>query len=144
MKNASIVSFYESQAYFWPMKNKTEEKLIFVYNANSGARNAILDSVHKMMRPSTYKCNLCDITYGLFWENRKWKHFRQESAHQMTFLYKDAFLKQYASKFGHKFDFPVVLVEADTDLEILVSTQELNTLQSPQELIELVQERTAH
>ena len=129
--------------YFWYMEKNTAQKLIFVYNARSGARNAIFDSVHKVLTPSTYQCNLCDITYGLFAENQKWKRFRQDSIHEMTFLYKDGFLKHYASKFGYKFDFPVVLIEAGTDLEILVSAQELNKLQSPEELIEVIRERTA-
>ncbi|SHG85038.1 hypothetical protein SAMN04488116_2679 [Flagellimonas flava] len=117
-------------------------KLIFVYNANSGARNAILDSMHKVFSPSTYECSLCDITFGVVSENKTWKKFRQESEVQMDFLHKDEFQKEYASKFGHKFTFPIVLMEGERGLEVLISSDELNQLQGPEELIQLVRERT--
>ena len=123
------------------MENQIREKLIFVYNANSGKRNAILDSMHKVLSPSTYDCNLCDITYGLVSENHTWKRFREESKHDMVFLHKDEFAKKYASKFGAKFTFPIVLVEGTGGLEVFIGTEELNDLKSPYTLIQLVQER---
>lgn len=117
-------------------------QLIFVYNANSGKRNALLDSMHKVFSPSTYDCNLCDITFGLVTENKLWKEFREQSNLPMTFLHKDEFAKSYASKFGHRFTFPIVLMENDYDLEVFISTEELNALQSAQELIEVIQKRS--
>ncbi|WP_435624835.1 GTPase [Flagellimonas sp.] len=123
------------------MKKQIREKLIFVYNANSGKRNAILDSMHKVFSPSTYDCNLCDITYGLVSENTTWKKFREESEHDMVFLHKDEFAKKYASKFGAKFTFPIVLIEGINGLEVFISTEELNVLNTPKMLIQLVVER---
>ena len=84
-------------------------KLLFIYNANSGKINGYLDALHKVVSPKSYTCNLCDITYGIFTENKAWKKFRNESAIDMQFLHKDEFLKKYASKFGSKFTFPLVL-----------------------------------
>lgn len=127
--------------YFCKMKEKNLQKLIFVYNANSGARNAILDSMHKVFSPSTYDCKLCDITFGVMTENKTWKKFRQESKHQMVFLHKDEFGKKYASKFGYKFDFPIVLIEGEKGLEILISTEELNQLKTAHALVRLVKKR---
>ncbi len=124
------------------MEKKAAKKLIFVYNADSGARNAVLDSMHKIFSPSTYDCNLCDITYGAFTENRIWKRFRKDSPHQMVFLHRDGFSKRYASKFGYKFDFPIVLIEGKKGLEVLISNQELNGLKTSRALIRLVKERT--
>ncbi|WP_343487661.1 GTPase [Allomuricauda sp. d1] len=124
------------------MKKKPAQKLIFVYNANSGARNAVMDSMHKVFRPSTYECNLCDLTYGTFSENRVWKRFRQDSVHKMVFMHKDEFAKRYASKFGYKFDFPIVLIEGDNGLEVLISNTELSELKTPRSLVRLVEERT--
>ena len=108
------------------------QKLLFVYNANSGARNALLDSMHKVFSPNTYDCKLCDITFGIVSENKTWKRFRKESPHEMVFLHKDEFTKGYASKFGHKFTFPMVLI----------STEELNQLHTAQDLMALVESRT--
>lgn len=123
------------------MKSETNQKLLFVYNANSGARNAILDSMHKVFSPSTYNCNLCDITFGVMAENRAWKKFREQSNIPMSFLHRDEFAKTYASKFGHKYTFPVVLIEGNDELELFISTEELNALQSAQELIDTIQKR---
>ncbi|MBT8264838.1 MAG: GTPase [Muriicola sp.] len=122
-------------------KNKTK-KLVFIYNAASGLRNAFLDSAHKIISPKTYNCNLCDITFGVFKEHAIWKNFRKGSGLDMEFLHKDEFQKQYASKFGYAFTFPIVLVQSAYDLEVLITTEELNTLRAPQELIDLITSRT--
>lgn len=124
------------------MKSKSDKKIIFVYNANSGTRNAILDSMHKVFSPATYACSLCDITYGIVSENKTWKKFRQEREYNMVFLHKDEFTKTYASKFGHKFDFPIVLFEGVDGLEVLIATQELNELKNANDLVNLVKQRT--
>lgn len=124
------------------MKKKITQRLIFVYNANSGVRHAVMDSMHKIFSPSTYDCNLCDITFGVMSENNTWKKFRQESDKQMIFLHKDEFSKAYASKFGHKFTFPIALIEGENELEVLISTLELNKLKTAEELAQLIIERT--
>lgn len=116
-------------------------KIIFVYNANSGTRNAVMDGMHKVFSPSTYECKLCDITYGVVSENRTWKKYRQNSLHKMVFLHKDEFAKQYASKFGYKFEFPIVLLEGDMGLEVLIATEEINKLKTSHGLIRLFKER---
>ncbi|MFC4218598.1 GTPase [Flagellimonas marina] len=117
------------------------KQLLFVYNANSGKRNALLDSMHKVFSPSTYDCNLCDITFGLVGENRIWKKFREQSKMPMSFVHKDEFTKSYASKFGYKFTFPIVLLEGNNGLEVFIPKEELNELQSAKELIDLIRER---
>jgi len=118
-----------------------QEKLIHVYNANSGLRNMIIDGAHKIFSPSTYECNLCGITFGAFTENRIWKEFREETSLEMEFLHKDEFKNQYASKFGYNFDFPIVLDISDNDLEVFITTDELNELESAEELISLIKSR---
>ncbi|UII80706.1 GTPase [Flagellimonas sp. CMM7] len=125
------------------MKKKDLPKLLFIYNANSGARNAILDSMHKVLSPATYDCNLCDITFGVVSENKTWKKFRQANKQEMIFLHKDEFAKKYASKFGHKFTFPIILVEGEHGLEIVISTEELNQLKAAHALVRLVKERAS-
>ncbi|WP_411030258.1 GTPase [Spongiimicrobium sp. 3-5] len=125
------------------MNNSTLHKLLFVYNADSGIRNALLDSAHKILSPDTYDCNLCDITFGVFTENKVWKAFREENDGQMEFLHKDEFAKQYASKFGYKFTFPIVLAITEDAMEVFVGTEELNTLESAEALVTLIQERQA-
>lgn len=123
------------------MIKKELQKLLFIYNANSGLRNTILDGAHKIISPNTYQCNLCDITYGAFTENRVWKKFRKDSDLAMEFLHKDEFQEQYASKFGHSFQFPIVLGITASEMEVLVNTEELNALDQAEDLIALIKER---
>ncbi len=61
----------------------------------------------------------------------------------MVFLHKDEFAKKYASKFGYKFDFPIVLIEGGNGLEVLITTKELNGLKTAGGLIRLLKERVS-
>lgn len=124
------------------MKNDPFKKLIFVYNADSGLRNVLVDGARKILSPTTYECSLCSITYGAFTENSAWKKFRKETDLTMVFLHKDEFAKQYKSKFGHKFTFPIVLNETELGHEVLIATNELNGLSDARELIDLLVKRT--
>ncbi|PKP25884.1 MAG: GTPase [Bacteroidetes bacterium HGW-Bacteroidetes-2] len=117
------------------------QKLLFVYNANSGKMNGYIDALHKVVSPKTYACNLCDITYGIFKENKVWKRFRETSETPMEFLHLDEFKKKYASKFGHKFTFPIVLLDTANTLEIFIHTKELNAMKNADALIQLIVER---
>ncbi|CAZ94870.1 GTPase [Zobellia galactanivorans] len=123
------------------MKDSDIQKLIFIYNADSGLKNALLDSAHKILNPSTYNCNLCDITFGVFTENKIWKQFREQTDLEMEFLHKDEYKKQYASKFGNKFSFPIILAQGNGELQVFVSTEEMNTIEDAQSLIRLIEER---
>ena len=124
------------------VNNSKPQKLIFIYNADSGIRNMILDSAHKIFSPSTYACSLCDITFGSFTENSIWKKFRKEIDLQMEFLHKDEFTKTYKSKFKPKFSFPIVLTESNNGFEVLVKTEELNEMNNATELINTIKERS--
>ncbi len=116
-------------------------KLIFIYNANFGKVNALLDTVHKVSSPKTYQCSLCTLTFDAFSENKQWKKFRSESTFEMVFLHKNEFQKKYASKFGAKYTFPVVLIENFENLEVFATPEELNNIAEVQELIQLIQDR---
>ncbi len=118
------------------------QKLVFIYNANLGKRNAIMDTMHKVLSPSTYECNLCDITFGLFSERTDWKKFRSEFPIEMEFLHKDEFEKDYASKFGYSFTYPIVLCVVAGELEVFIDTLELNELQNADQLIRIIEDRT--
>ncbi|MDJ0633097.1 MAG: GTPase [Xenococcaceae cyanobacterium MO_188.B29] len=108
-------------------------KLIFIYNADSGLMNTLMDIGHKAISPQTYQCNLCDLTFGLFSENKKWKKFREESNIEMEFLHRDEFEQKYAQKF----EYPVILKEDKelNNLSIMISQAELNQIQTLDELI---------
>ncbi len=134
------------------------KKLIFVYNANSGKINSLLDSAHKIVSPDTYDCKLCDLTYGIFKENEDWSSFREKLLQtnpnlQLEFLHKDEFTKQYKSKWLPKYDFPIILSVSDhkqdhnedpitnSDLDVFMNTLDMNALETVQELIAGIETR---
>lgn len=123
------------------MEKQKIEKLIFIYNSNSGKRNALLDTIHKLVSPNTYDCNLCDITFGVFTENTSWRKFRSDSKLAMEFLHKDDYLKKYKSKFNYKFTFPIVLAEHSDSLSVFISTEELNGYKNAESLMQSVVKR---
>ncbi|WP_107667575.1 GTPase [Cyanothece sp. BG0011] len=111
-------------------------KIIFVYNANSGFMNTVLDIGHKIISPETYNCNLCNITYGIFKENKEWKTFRESSDYELEFLHKDEFEKKYQQKR----DYPIILMSnKNYELYELINKDELNKMQSAEELINQLQ-----
>lgn len=123
------------------MQKQVIRKLIFIYNANSGKKNALVDIAHKIISPNTYSCSLCDITFSVFKENKDWKKFRKASIIPMEFLHKDEFNKVFASKFNFKTNYPVVLAETDYNLEFFIATDELNTIENVADLMQLVEGR---
>ncbi len=111
-------------------------KLLFIYNANSGSLNAMMDSAHKFLSPSTYECDLCSLTFGMFKEKKVWSRFRESVHTPMQFLHKDEFLKAYRSKWLPKYEFPIVLAETDKGMEVVVSKNRFESIDTPEDLIQ--------
>ncbi|MDJ0713663.1 MAG: GTPase [Prochloraceae cyanobacterium] len=108
-------------------------KLIFVYNADSGFINTLIDIGHKAISPQTYQCNLCDLTFGLLKERKQWKKFREQSKTEMEFLHRD----EFEEKYGQKFEYPLILKE-DKDLSVMISKVQLNEIKTLDKLISKV------
>lgn len=119
-------------------KNKA---LIFVYNANSGFKNALLESAHKVLSPKTYNCKLCKLTFGVISENRKWKAFREQSDIEMIFLHKDEYQNKFKSKFENLQELPVILYQDNYDLSTLIGKDELNQIEDIDTLIDSIKSR---
>lgn len=124
------------------MQEAEIHRLIFVYNANSGIGNALLDSAHKIISPDTYSCRLCDLTFGISGERAAWKKYRKEQDIAMEFLHRNEFIKKYASKFIPQFTFPIVLAETLNGLQVLIGTAELSAMRTLEQLTEVLCART--
>jgi hypothetical protein len=120
------------------IKNKA---LIFVYNASSGVNNSLLDSVQKLLKPESYECKLCELTFGVISENKKWKAFRKQSDMEMIFLHKEEYQKKFKSKFEQLYDLPVVLYQDNYDLSLVIGKEELNQIEEVEILIEKIKAR---
>lgn len=108
-------------------------KLIFVYNANSGKLNALLDAGHKLISPSTYPCSLCALTYDTFSENSIWKNFRESSDLDMVFYHKDEFETTFPNV---KIAYPSILKLEGRMLTTILNDEILNDISNVEVLIE--------
>ncbi|MDR6302081.1 GTPase [Mesonia maritima] len=117
------------------------QEFLFIYNAKS-EYSSLKSSLHKLLSPTTYACNLCKLTHGFFREKKAWRVFRKRNAAvDMKFLYADEFEKEYASKFGAKYKYPIILEKTGYELEVFISTEELNKAKTLTELIKLMEAR---
>ncbi|MDX1762083.1 MAG: GTPase [Christiangramia sp.] len=117
------------------------KKLIIVYNADSGKLNALMDSLHKVVSPSSYSCKLCELTYSPIGEKRVWRNFYKSLDVETDFLHKDEFLKAYASKFGYKFEFPIILAQTNKGLEVFLSKDEFEEINNLEVLTDKIENR---
>lgn len=53
----------------------TADRLIFVYNAEAGLIDGVIDTIHKIVSPATYPCSLCAVTYGVIGMRRRWRNW---------------------------------------------------------------------
>jgi hypothetical protein len=70
-------------------------KIIFIYNANSGLANGLIDVGRRVFQPKDYPCALCMITYGPFGMKHEWKQFVRSLPYDVAFLHKDEFSRKY-------------------------------------------------
>lgn len=105
------------------MKN-SKNKLLFVYNADSGLWNGALDVMHKVFFPKTYACNLCGITYGTLAVKKDWTTFIKKLLLKTEFLHRDEFHTQ----FDRHDALPAVFVKEVNLLHSLIPSSEVNQL----------------
>ena len=92
---------------------------------------------HKIIKPETYECSLCALTYGAFSEKKAWRKFKENTDIEMTFLHKDEFEKAY----GVTYKYPVILKETDP-FETLLDANEIGKLKSVEELTKQIKKLT--
>jgi hypothetical protein len=113
-------------------------KLIFVYNADSGIINTVTDYFHKIVKPSTYQCNLCALTFNNLGMKSVWKEFVNGLKVDVEFLHKDEFAKEYDFKDA---EFPSGFLKAGNDLKLYITAEEINKCKTLDDLMDLVTEK---
>lgn len=111
------------------------EKLVFVYNADSGLFNLGKDILHKVISPSTYPCKLCDLTFGVAGEKKSWAQFRAQLPVQQEYLHKDEFHKKYGK---HSDPLPIIYWWRDGELKVFISDDEMNQCKHLSELERII------
>ena len=109
--------------------------LVFVYNADSGAINLVKDFWKKMLKPSSYECNLCMQTFGTFGVKKDWKKFITSIEIDTEFLHKDEFEEKYGILDAK---FPSAYLNENGKLTLTISSDEMNSAKSLDEMEALV------
>ncbi|MDP5102868.1 MAG: hypothetical protein NWP98_02980 [Erythrobacter sp.] len=118
-----------------------ETRLILVYNADAGLLNGARDTVWKVLRPSTYPCSLCALTFGWVTMHKPWRQFLDGLPHTKVFHHKDDFAPAFP---GIDIALPAILLgKGSAQPEVLVSAAELDALPDLPALIALVDARLA-
>ena len=112
--------------------------LVFVYNAESGFVNTLLDIGHKLVSPQTYTCNLCAITHSTFTMRDEWKQFVAGLGVPVEFLHRDELEKQYGI---NDVGLPAVFRKRNGTLAVWISREEISRCHSLGDLEQLVRTR---
>lgn len=106
--------------------------MLFVYNANAGYWNGVMDSLHKVFSPKSYPCSLCGITYGLRKINPDWDEFikTELEAAKPVFLHKDEWQEAFGIEVLEKYALPAIfwVDKKNNELEMLILKEEMDRL----------------
>jgi len=113
------------------------DKLIFVYNADSGLLNAMKDWAHKIVSPKTYPCSLCALTYDNLGMRHPWREFVKELEYEVEFLHRDELEEQYGIKDAM---LPAAFIQRDGKLDFWLTSETMDACNSLDELQTLVKQ----
>jgi hypothetical protein len=99
------------------------EKLIFIYNADSGLPAAMLDSAKKLFRLEA--CGLCTITHGLLKEKKQWKDCQTQFNLPIDYFHKDDLPNNIKEIVGN--NLPSILAQISTKYIVLLNHKEINS-----------------
>jgi hypothetical protein len=116
------------------------DKLVFVYNADSGFFNLLADMAHKMVSPETYNCQLCMLTHGHVGMREQWKEYLESIDAELEFLHRDEFLKSYGQ---HSAALPALFLVRGGEAELFMSEAEINRCETLDALIMQLDNRLA-
>lgn len=113
--------------------------LLFVYNADNGLFSTVTDFAHKILRPETYACSLCQLTYGAFAMRDEWRDFIAGLPLSVTFLHRNQFRSAYPAFSATRL--PAVFTIDDHRPTLLISAQEIERQTDLSALMALVRSR---
>ncbi|HLG18128.1 MAG TPA: hypothetical protein VJH03_27050 [Blastocatellia bacterium] len=92
------------------------EKLIFIYDADSGKAGAIVDSVKKVLRLKG--CALCAITHGVAGEKQEWKSCQEDLGVPVDYWHRDEVPPMARTRIGN--ELPCVAAQVDGETLVLI------------------------
>jgi hypothetical protein len=116
------------------------DKLIFVYNADSGIINSVKDWAHKIVSPETYACSLCALTYDNLGMRRPWRAFIKELGYEVEFLHRDELAEQYGIK---NVNLPAIFIHQNGKPQLWIKSNAMDSCESLNDLQNLVSQKLA-
>lgn len=114
------------------------ERLVMVYDANSGTWSAVIDSARKLL--ALESCGLCAITHGLAGEKPEWSACRSDLGVDVTMLHRDELTP--AMHDLTRGLLPCVVAETARGSVVLVPNSDLGACEGePAALASLIRER---
>lgn len=112
--------------------------LVFVYNAEAGVLNGIMDSAHKFFSPATYACDLCAITHGLTRMKPEWRAWLQQSGLDVQFYHRSDFRRDWPAA---DIALPAILIRESDRLRPIISASDLAQISDVGQLVALLEAR---
>lgn len=106
-------------------KKDSDGALVFVWNADTGWHNALMDSLHKVISPKTYSCALCQLTHGLAGPKTQWSAFLKTIGRPSECYHRDEFQRTPIAEQFPLLELPAVLIHASEKWQILLSRDEI-------------------
>jgi hypothetical protein len=113
-------------------------RLIFVYAVDGGLVSSLFNFAHKALSPSTYRCNMCALTYGSFGTKKEWSSFVEALGFPATFLHRDELAKLYPNV---KDPLPAVFVERDGEFTTIVDAAAIRGCRNLDQLMAAVRDQ---
>lgn len=98
------------------------DRLILLYDANSGAWGAVVDTAKKILMLKG--CPLCSITHGIAGEKNEWKSCREEIGIRVDYLHRDE-LQGETARLAQEVGLPCVLAQSGSELVPLLNPEVL-------------------
>ncbi len=105
--------------------------LVFVYNADSGFIPAIIDGLRKAIKPATYPCDLCALTYGNVRMKKQWKDFIDSLGLPVKIYYKDDFAAEFPNE---EAELPAAYINQDNKLDLVISAKQFSKFDQLEDL----------
>lgn len=115
------------------------DALVIVYNADEGLFAALLDAVHKLVRPATYPCALCAITYGAVSMRAAWRDWLKAQPFAAEFYHRQDFARAFPA-LAH-LPLPALLRRDEDQLALLLGPEEMRSDMDVPALIAAVEAR---
>jgi hypothetical protein len=117
---------------------QSPSSLVFVYQAQSGLFNGLIDMAHKTFSPQTYQCHLCALTYSTFGMRKEWKQFLETLNLPCEFLHADELRRQYGAS---DTPLPAIFQKKGGKLELWIDADAINACRTIDDLKQLITDR---